>query len=181
MGCGGAGARGRVSGRPMCHLGRGRAPGCRVAALGRRECGRPREGRGPVGLERGTPVFSLCWASRTSPRGARGTWCPRGLRSEGLCLHCRVGARLQTCAGEAGRAARAVCCSWAPRGGWRRHRRRRSVPLIPSSETDAVAEWGVSVLRVGQAFGLCSFGVGLCTSASVVLWGLRTHLEETFV
>lgn len=27
--------------------------GWRVAALGRRECGRPREGRGPVGLQRG--------------------------------------------------------------------------------------------------------------------------------
>lgn len=28
-------------------------PGWRAAALGRRECRRPREGRGPVGLERG--------------------------------------------------------------------------------------------------------------------------------
>lgn len=106
------------------------------------------------GRTRGTPAFSLCWASRASPRGARGTWCPRGLRSEGLCLHSRVGARLQTCTSEAARAVRAECGWWAPRGGGG----TGGGALSPLLLRDAAAEWGASVLRVGQAFELCSCG-----------------------
>lgn len=162
--CGRAGTglgKARVTPRPR------QGPGWRVVALGRRECGRPREGLGALGLERGPRSRardSGVLASLGEPRipsgrarnlvpawpQVRGPVSPQRSRSAPSDRSRRRGnqggLRLVQPVGPGG-----------TRGRW------HAVPLAPPRSYGRVGH----LLRVGQAFGLCSFGLAF---AHLVQW-----------
>lgn len=150
----------RVTPRPR------QGPGWRVVALGRRECGLPRERLGTVGLERGSRVArEVLRRSRLAGLAAH----PFGARAE-------LGARPRACVStaESERAFRspaparqpgrsALSAAGGPRGD------ARAAACSPPCPSETLRPSGAP-LESWTSFWVMLFWIGLCTSGSVVLW-----------